>query len=305
MLFQIRKFITLLCGAISFIYLVGVLNVLQMVSVIIYPLSPKLFRSINTWFARSIWGIWIVMAEKLARMDVKFTGDDIPRGENAVLMCNHQSMADILLIICFAWRCGRLGNLKFFVKDEFKYVPGPGWGMLFLDCIFVKRNWTQDKAGILALFAKFIKHRIPIFLISFLEGTRLTPSKLKSAQKFAEERGLYVPQHTLVPRTKGFVASMHGLNQHIDAVYDLTIGYTGKTPALLDCFKVKVPKVDVHVRRYPVGDLPIGDDDALNQWVFDRYEEKDKLLIGFEETNSFPGERTMGPIAISDWFTRV
>ena len=51
---------------------------------------------------------------------------------------------------------------------------------------------------------------------------------------------------------------------------------------------MKVPKVDVHVRRYPVGDLPIGDDDALNQWVFDRYEEKDKLLIGFEETNSFP-----------------
>ncbi len=117
MLFLLRKYTTLLLGALSFVYLICILNVLQMVLIVIYPLSPKLFRSINTWFARSIWGIWIVMAEKLARIDMVFTGDDIPHGENAILVCNHQSMADILLIICFAWRCGRLGNLKFFVKD--------------------------------------------------------------------------------------------------------------------------------------------------------------------------------------------
>ncbi|MEE2789152.1 MAG: 1-acyl-sn-glycerol-3-phosphate acyltransferase, partial [Myxococcota bacterium] len=121
------------CGVLSFIYLIGILNVLQVFTVVIYPLSPKLFRAINTWFARSIWGIWILMAEKLARTDMIFTGDDMPHGENAILVANHQTMADILMIICFAWRCGRLGNLKFFVKDEFKYVPGPVWGMLFMD----------------------------------------------------------------------------------------------------------------------------------------------------------------------------
>ena len=114
-----------------------------------------------------------------------------------------------------------------------------------------------------------------------------------------------MPQYTLVPRTKGFVASIHGLHEHVDAVYDITIGYTGEKPSLVDCFAVNVPKVNIHVRRFPIADLPVGDDEALNQWVFDRYREKDELLIDFHAKGTFPGERSLGPIRIRDWFTRV
>lgn len=45
-----------------------------------------------------------------------------------------------------------LGDMKWMVKDIIKYVPGVGWGMLFLDCIFVKRDWTTDKESIRKTF---------------------------------------------------------------------------------------------------------------------------------------------------------
>ena len=61
-------------------------------------------------------------------------------------------MADITFLMDFAYRKGRLGDMKWMVKDIIKYVPGVGWGMLFLDCIFVKRDWTTDKESIRKTF---------------------------------------------------------------------------------------------------------------------------------------------------------
>ena len=297
-----RRLSTLTLGAFSFIYLVCVLNPIQMLSVFVYPFSPARFRAINRWCARSIWGIWVLQAEFQAKMDICFRGDDIPQRESAILVANHQTMADILLLICFAWRCRRLGDLKFFVKDALKYVPGVGWGMLFLDCVFVKRNWTRDRASIDALFSKFRAKNIPIFLVSFLEGTRLRPRKLAAAQRFAEERDLHRPTHTLIPRTKGFIASMRGLEGHIDAVYDITIAYPKRTPSLIDCFRCHVPRIEVFIRRYPAAELSALDDEALSQWVFDRYREKDERLAAFQEQQRLEGEQRLGAVRFRDWF---
>jgi 1-acyl-sn-glycerol-3-phosphate acyltransferase len=205
------------------------------------------------------------------------------------------------LLLCFAWRCCRIGDIKFFVKDIIKYIPGVGWGMHFLDCIYVKRNWTQDKAGIQKLFGKFKREQIPIFLVSFLEGTRVRPKKLKQAQEFAASRGMYVPQHTLVPRTKGFVASMQGLGDHLDAVYDMTIGYPDGVPRLVDCYLHTVKRIEVNITRYPMAQFADMDEAQLNTWVFDRYEEKDQRLAAFAAKGSFDGERSFGPIHYKEW----
>lgn len=288
-------------GALSFAYLIFVLNPIQMLSLLIYPLSPRVARRINRWCARSIWGIWVLMAERLLGVQVNFRGQALPWRENALVVPNHQSMADVLLLICLAWRCGRLGDMKWFVKDVIKYVPGPGWGMWLLDCIFLKRDWARDKAGILRLFDKYKRHDIPMFLVSFLEGTRRTPGKLAAAQTFARERGQYVPEHTLVPRTKGFVATMLGLREHLDAVYDVTIAYPGYTPTLLECFKGKVGRVEVHVERFPIADLPEGEDD-LSRWVFERFEHKDALMKRFAEQGVLPGETVYDKPTLREYF---
>lgn len=276
-------------GGLSFIYLIFILNPIQMLSAVVYPFSAKLCRAMNRWCAQSIWSLWVVMAEVQNGIRLRFTGDSIPKKENAIIIANHQSMVDVMVLLCFAWRCGRIGDMKFFVKDMIKYFPGVGWGMKFLDCVFVKRNWADDQNEISRLFGKFKAEQIPIFLVSFLEGTRMTPQKLAQTQDFAKREGLYVPQHTLVPRTKGFSASLDGLRDHIDAVYDLTIGYVGETPGLIDCFAARPERMEVHVRRYAVADLPT-EPEAVRQWAFRRYEEKDALLETFYAKGQFPGE---------------
>lgn len=296
------RVLRLFTGFLSFLYLILVLNLVQLGSVLLLPFSRRLVRSINRWCARSIWGLWVIMAERQNRIDVRFTGDAVPPRENALVLPNHQSMSDVLLLLCFAWRARRLGHLKFFVKDVVKYVPGPGWGMVFLDCIFVKRDWAQDRGNIERLFAKYKNESIPLLLVSFLEGTRRTPKKLAEAQAYAKERGLPVLEHVLLPRTKGFVFSVLGLRQHLDVVYDLTLGYeTEPPPTLLDCFAGTVRKVDIHVRRWPIAELPEGDD-ALAAWATARYEEKDALLAHYKQHGAFPGERRAGDIVASDWF---
>ena len=145
--------------------------------------------------------------------------------------------AKVLALLCIGWRARRLGDMKWFVKNVVKFVPGPGVGMWLLDCIFLARDWLKDRKNIDTLFKKYKEEQIPLFLVSFLEGTRLTPKKLAAAQAFAKERGHYVPKHTLVPRTKGFgnarvarnlfeasvnrhASRVVGLTEHTDA--DLT-----------------------------------------------------------------------------------
>ncbi|MCC7386097.1 MAG: 1-acyl-sn-glycerol-3-phosphate acyltransferase [Deltaproteobacteria bacterium] len=297
----LRRVVGLSTGALSFAYLILVLNTVQMLSVVLYPFSHRAFREVNRWCARSIWGLWVLMAELQNKLTLRFTGDPLPRRENALVLPNHQTMADVMVLICFAWRCGRLGDLKWFVKEVIKYVPGPGWGMRFLDCIFVKRDWAQDQHGIARLFDKYKRESIPVFLISFLEGTRKTDAKHQSAQAFARDRGLYVPAHTLVPRTKGFIATMQGLGTHLDAVYDVTIGYHGQPPTLVDCFAAAIERIDVHVRRYPIDAIPQGEE-AQTAWVFDRFREKDALLAHFHREGSFPGPAHPTRVRALDWF---
>lgn len=289
----------LLLGAVSFAFLALVLNPIQMLSVLVRPFSKARFRALNRWCAGFIWGWWTRMARPAPGwpgIEFRFSGDPIPTSENALLLPNHQSMADVLVILEFGRRAERLSDLKWFVKDPIKWIPGPGWGMKFLDCIFVRRNWSQDRAQIERLFFKFRQEDIPISLVSFLEGTRFTPEKHEASLSFAKERGLPRLEHTLLPRTKGFVASVLGLKGHLDAVHDLTIVYPdqatlGRVPTLFDCFAGRVKTVEVFVRRFSAAELA-DQEDALARFAFQRFEEKDERLSTFFKIGTFEAPST-------------
>ncbi|HJL43082.1 MAG TPA: lysophospholipid acyltransferase family protein [Myxococcales bacterium LLY-WYZ-16_1] len=288
-------------AALTFGYLIGVVNPLQMLSLAVRPFSATAFREFNRSCARHVWGLWVLVAEFQNRIELRFSGDPIGVRENSLVLPNHQSIADVMVLLSYGWRAGRLGDMKWFVKDPIKYVPGPGWGMRFLDCIYVKRNWAQDEGQIHRLFDKFKREQIPLMLVSFLEGTRKTPAKHRASREFAQSRGLYVPEHTMVPRTKGFAATLSGLRDHLDAVHDVTIAYPQGVPTLFDCFEGRVGRVDVHVRRHPAAGLP-ADFEALSRWAFDRFREKDELLEHHRRHGAFPGPWRTEPIRASDWF---
>jgi 1-acyl-sn-glycerol-3-phosphate acyltransferase len=225
----------------------------------------------------------VIWTERFHGIRPVFTGDAVPEGENAIVIANHQQMPDIIALMSLAWRKKRLGDMKWFVKDVIKYVPGIGWGMLFLDCVFLKREWDRDADRVRATFRKFRESRIPIWLVSFPEGTRIKPAKLERARAFARERGLRVPERVLIPRARGFSSSVLGLAGHVQAVYDITIAYEGQAPTLWEFMNMRGGRVHLHVKRYPVSALPL-DHDGLARWIQERFAEKDQRLGRFLES---------------------
>jgi len=274
-------------------------NGLQVASLIILPFSRSAFRRINRWCANSWWGMCVDGAERLNGTRTLISGDDLPMREDALLIANHQQMPDIPAIMKLAKTKDRLGDLKFFVKKQLKWAPGVGWGMQFLDCPFIDREWSSDREHITRTFAKLVDNRVPMWLVSFVEGTRATRPKIEASSEFARSRGLAETSHVQVPRTKGFTASVQGLREHITAVYDLTIGYEEGVPTLWQYVKGLVDRIHVHVRRFPIEELP-ETDDGLRQWLLDRFFEKDVLLEQFYESGKFPNTRMQSREAATD-----
>jgi len=262
-------------------------NLAQMVSCLLLPFSRKAFRTVNRFIADTWWSWCVLLGPRLCGTRVEISGDEFPEDEDAIVLCNHQSMSDITVLFELAHRKGRLGDLKWYVKDILKYVPGIGWGMLFLDCLFVKRNWTADKDSIRSTFHRIVRDRVPVWVVSFAEGTRITKSKRRRSRDYAAAHGQPVLDHLLLPRTKGFVATTEGLCGHFSAVYDVTIGYHKGIPTLMQWFFGYVDRVSLFVRRHAAKSLP-ADDGERAQWLFERYVEKDRMLDEFYRTGVFP-----------------
>lgn len=264
-------------------------NAAQTASLLLLPFSRRAFRRFNRWCANTWWGACVVASQLLNGTRLDVTGENVPEGENALVLSNHQNMPDIVALMTLARRKRRLGDLKFFVKQALKWVPGVGWGMQFLSCPFVRRDWTADRERIRHTFDTLVRERIPVWLVSFAEGTRSTPDKLRANAEWAVERGLEPTRHVLIPRTKGFVATIQGLGDHLDAVYDVTIGYEIGVPTLWQYITGCVQRIHVHVRRFPIESLPRLEHE-LRDWLLSRYREKDALLEHYYSHGAFQSE---------------
>jgi lysocardiolipin and lysophospholipid acyltransferase len=256
------------------------MNLLQLASVVLLPFSRRAFRAFNGAAADAWWGLSVTMGELVYGIGFAATGDPLPAGENALLVVNHQTMADIPFLLALVKRHGRLGDLKWFIKDVLKYVPGVGWGTLFLDCLFVKRNWSRDRKTIERVFARLRRHRAPFWIVLFAEGTRLTDSKLEKSRRRAIAAGKPPLAHVLGPRPAGFAASVQGLGDRLHAVYDVTIGYPAGVPTLRQYVAGYAPMAHLHVRRFEVAGLP-PERAALADWLAARFVEKDAALERF------------------------
>ena len=261
-------------------------NLGQVASLLVKPASKKGFRKLNRWGADTWWGWCNATAKVMHGTEILVTGDEIPMRENAVCFTNHQQMADIPFLMMLAKSKDRLGDMKWIVKKAIKYFPGVGWGMSFLDCVYVDRNWTADQQRIMDTFSTLREEKVPVWLMIFPEGTRYKTEKLKASREFAHKKGLFEPRHVLLPRTKGFAAAVQGLRGHVTAVYDITIGYSDGIPTLWQYIQGFVTKAHLHVRRFSIDTLPQSTED-LSTWLIKRYEEKDDLLDKFYETGSF------------------
>jgi len=154
----------------------------------IVTLTPRRFQIVCMHGGDHLWGLIMKTTEFWGHAKLKVSGDKLPVRETAIVISNHRWFADWLSILLVAMRKGRMGCAKFFTKASIRYIPGFGWGMWCLDFPFLSRNWADDMKQIYRTFHGLRTRKLPFWLISHLEGTRINPKKLKESQDFAKKK---------------------------------------------------------------------------------------------------------------------
>lgn len=211
--------------------------------------------------------------------------DTLKRKDWYLLVANHQSWLDIVVLQYLFNR--KIPMIKFFIKDQLKWVPILGYCWWAMGCPFMKR-YTKEylskhphKKGkdLQATYKaiKIFKHN-PAAIMNFIEGTRFTP------QKKAAQQSPY--QHLLKPKAGGIGFVISAMGEQIDKLLDVTIVYPDKQHTLWDflCRRVNTIKIRIRLiaipKEFTNAQLI---DDAKTQmdfrnWLNERWLEKDKLI---------------------------
>lgn len=279
---QIFKAFRVCCSVTLFVIISLIANLLLIFTLPILPFSRKSFQTLNKWLVTFWWsfGSWIL---DLAGFHYTIVGDSFRSDESAVIICNHRSMLDIPAIAHLARIRRRLTDIKWVVKEEVKYLPGLGLGLMVIGSLFLKRNWTRDRERIQSAFKRITGQGDPFLLVLFPEGTRFSKVKVESAKavRHFSMRNMKRFSHVLFPKLKGFVAAVQLLRSNIDAIYDITIIYPREGTLGKDYFLGKLESVTIHIKRTDIKELP-EDEASLGEWLVEAFRQKEELFQEFK-----------------------
>lgn len=135
-------------------------------------------------------------------------------GRSYLLVCNHQSWADILIL--FASFHGRVPFLRFFLKRDLIYVPIIGLVCWAMDFPFMTRK--SGAADIATTRRACAVYKLdPVTVVNFLEGTRFTKAK------HAAKQSPY--QHLLRPKAAGLSYTLNAMGEQFEALINVTLVY--------------------------------------------------------------------------------
>lgn len=247
------------------------------------PLSRLLVRLAEGWIGGNN------LAQRLlyrTRWDVRLPAGLDPEASYLVL-CNHRSWVDITVLQRVFNR--RVPFLRFFIKQELRWVPLLGVAWWALDYPFMKRHPRAARERNPALAHEDLERTrracerfrgTPVSLLNFLEGTRFT--REKSTRQGAPYR------HLLNPKAGGMALALAAMGRQLSSILDVTIAYPEGRCGFWDLLTGRVGRVAVRVRELPIpaefrsGDYR-GDEafrDRIQVWVRALWEEKDALLEG-------------------------
>ena len=217
---------------------------------------------------------------------------DVPKKKdpvNGLLVANHQSTSDWIIVDSFAMRLGNAGYLHFFAKDALKYVPlfGLYWHQHGL--IFVKRG-NNNLDFIRKQLQDKRKNNIPMLMTLFPEGTRFNPENervLAKSRSYAQSIGFPECTKILTPRVTGANIFVEELGDHLKKIFDITIAYEHLNGDMIRPdtteFLDKVRTVHIHISQKPITDAQNNEG-----WLYESFKKKEAMLIQFDETRTFP-----------------
>jgi len=276
--------------------LLVVLNVLVHASVLLVLALVKAllpFAGFRRWISRVLVVIaeqWIavngVLFALVTRTRWHVDGlQGLDRSGWYLVLSNHQSWVDIPVLQKTFNR--RIPFLKFFLKQQLKWVPVLGLAWWALDFPFMQRYTKQqldahpewrgkDRQATREACEKF--RQSPVSVMNFVEGTRFTPAK------HAQQQSPFA--NLLRPRAGGVAFVLDAMGDMLQSIIDVTIVYPNGKPTMIDLLADRIPEIRVQVRKLPIPTEFIGGDyenDAefrtrFQNWITALWAEKDALI---------------------------
>ncbi|KAB2568599.1 putative 1-acyl-sn-glycerol-3-phosphate acyltransferase 2 protein [Lasiodiplodia theobromae] len=301
------------------------INITQLIGAPIYFYSKDWYYA---WMAvtKQHFGLLITtMTQWWSPTVVRVSGDESVRGQlrqtedgrlecdfpdRLLLIANHQIYTDWLYLWWIAYTSRMHGHLYIILKESLKYIPIIGTGMQFFSFIFLSRKWATDKPRFQHRLQKLnARHKgpmsgehdlDPMWLLIFPEGTNLSSNGRESSARWAKKSGQSDLRHALLPRSTGLFFCLQELKGTTEWVYDCTMAYEGIPRGLYgqDIFTLKSTyfegrpprSVNLHWRRFAVKDIPISSQPEFEEWILQRWREKDDLLEIYLQTGRFPAD---------------
>lgn len=245
------------------------------------PCNRFLNRIVDAWLRLNSW-----QQRLLTRTPIQVYGDlkQLSRDEWYMLMANHQSWVDILILVrVFA---SRISPVKFFYKKELLWVPVLGQALWAVDFPRMHRHKREQIAKNPALATQDMEQtqkaceayrHYPVTMVNFLEGTRFTPAK-----HLAQESPY---RHLLMPKAGGLAFGLAAMQGQLKTLLDATIHYPEGRPNFWDYAQGKVGRVEVSFKLRAIDSSLIGDYTGdpefrrrFQEWVNQLWREKDAEL---------------------------
>lgn len=240
----------------------------------------------NLWIIFNTWQQNYTLPTKV---EVEGLGN-LSRDEWYMLVANHQSWTDILVLVR-AFNA-RIPGVKFFFKQSLLWVPVLGLALWGLDFPYMRRYSKAKLARHPELKGKDVEQTRkacvrfryhPVTIINFLEGTRFTPVKHQ------QQRSPY--RHLLLPKAGGLAFTLSAMGGQLHRLLDVTIVYPEGIPTYWDYACGRVKRIQVHIRQIPVPPELIGDysNDLqfrvnFQQWVNDLWQQKDEQIESMKQS---------------------
>ncbi|KAI6179704.1 PlsC domain-containing protein [Aphelenchoides besseyi] len=221
--------------------------------------------------------------------------------ETSIILSNHQSGADWVMINMLAARQHIQYGLRFVIKHAIHFTPLYGWYTLQRGYVYVRRFGSFAPKPIIRQLDYLADLNQPFWLHIFPEGTRFNRHKTKElaeAAAYCRKRELHKFRYLFPPRSGAVTLSIAELRGVLDSIYDVTIGY-GQTlengrqadaPTMYEYATGRgnrYNEVHIHVRRFFNSDIPTNSRD-IKEWLYNRFVEKDELMADFYATGQFP-----------------
>jgi len=222
--------------------------------------------------------------------------EDLDQDGWYLLIANHQSWLDILVLTIFA--LDKIPEPKFFLKDSLKKLPFLGMACWSLEMPFMKRyskaflvknpHLKGQDIETTKASCKAFEHN-PTTIINFVEGTRLT---------LAKHRAQSSPfKYLLRPKAGGIAFTLQALGDRFDKILNITLVYPDNPGHVMkDMLKGNLKTIIIHVEPVEVNKALIGDyfhdpvfKEDFQQWLNTVWTQKDhqiELMLAERESQT-------------------